>query len=158
MTLLIRLPNPAKKKISFEFRSCFDGELTISLSFLSQLYLTLSGKMLVLCYLFRCLIFINNHHDRIDSPVEFGRNCHCSRSKRVSTACMCCKLVHLSVKISRPNDPSFGQQTCLGTATGQQGGCSNVDLKCLCSNVAYINVLACCISTKCSSDDQQSTT
>lgn len=48
-------------------------------------------------------------------------------------------------------------QDCLGDSTAEkaQGGCSAIDIKCLCSNTQYINVLACCLDTKCSADDQK---
>ena len=48
-------------------------------------------------------------------------------------------------------------QDCLGDAAAvqAQGGCSAIDIKCLCSNVQYVNVLACCLDTKCSPEDQK---
>ena len=48
-------------------------------------------------------------------------------------------------------------QDCLGDSASEkaQGGCSAIDIKCLCSNTQYINVLACCLDTKCSADDQK---
>ena len=50
-------------------------------------------------------------------------------------------------------------QDCLGDSAAEQaqGGCSAIDIKCLCSNVEYVNVLACCLDTKCSADDQKKT-
>lgn len=48
-------------------------------------------------------------------------------------------------------------QDCLNDSAAEQaqGGCSAIDIKCLCSNSQYVGVLACCLDTKCSADDQK---
>ena len=46
-----------------------------------------------------------------------------------------------------------GQRTCVG---GNFGGCSLLDVKCICSNADYISNLSCCIAGGCSADDQAS--
>ena len=47
------------------------------------------------------------------------------------------------------------QESCLETSTPAQGKCSNVDIVCLCNNVGYVDVLACCLSRNCNAADQQ---
>ena len=47
------------------------------------------------------------------------------------------------------------QESCLESSTPAQGKCLNVDIGCLCSNVGYIDVLACCLSRNCNAADQQ---
>lgn len=47
------------------------------------------------------------------------------------------------------------KEICLESSTPAQGKCSNVDIGCLCSNVEYSDVLACCLSKTCNAADQQ---
>ncbi|KAL2040830.1 hypothetical protein N7G274_006288 [Stereocaulon virgatum] len=47
-------------------------------------------------------------------------------------------------------------QLCLGNSTTSQGSCASEDIQCLCSNDNYVQVLSCCVATKCNSVDQDS--
>lgn len=69
-------------------------------------------------------------------------------------AYLCCKTATLNFK----SCTNRTQQNCLANsdALQAQGSCSSVDIKCLCSNVEYVNTIACCLDTKCSPADQQS--
>ncbi|EKG14570.1 hypothetical protein MPH_08251 [Macrophomina phaseolina MS6] len=43
-------------------------------------------------------------------------------------------------------------QACVGT---DFGGCSTLDVRCICSNKELLTGLACCVSTGCDAEDQQ---
>ncbi|KAL9124631.1 MAG: hypothetical protein Q9217_006051 [Psora testacea] len=45
---------------------------------------------------------------------------------------------------------------CLNTTTQSQSTCSGLDVRCLCTSSDYVDKWACCVSTSCSDDDQQS--
>lgn len=47
-------------------------------------------------------------------------------------------------------------QTCLSNSTNTQTACSDLDIKCLCSNQQYVNSLSCCLATNCDATDQSS--
>jgi hypothetical protein len=47
-------------------------------------------------------------------------------------------------------------QICLSNSTNTQTACSDLDIKCLCSNQQYVNSLSCCLATNCDATDQSS--
>lgn len=47
-------------------------------------------------------------------------------------------------------------QTCLSNSTDTQSSCSDLDIKCLCADQQYVNLLSCCLSTNCDATDQSS--
>lgn len=47
----------------------------------------------------------------------------------------------------------YKQQSCV---TGSFGGCSALDVKCICADTNLISQLSCCVATKCPPADQQS--
>ncbi|CAK3844084.1 Hypothetical predicted protein [Lecanosticta acicola] len=48
-----------------------------------------------------------------------------------------------------------GLPSCATSCISNYGGCNQVDVKCICSNTQLLETLSCCVSQKCSSDDQK---